>query len=391
MTLPANLAAIRDEAMRTSCEGWALRKRWRLAPGIDRAGPCPVCGGTDRFAIHTKKNTFNCRVCGIAGGGVIDLVMQTEGVEFLAACEMITGRKAEAAPDPARMEALRSEAVASEAAREAEAERYREQARRDARAIWEKAWPVESVKHDVVAEYFRIRGLGGGSIDLADRGWARALGLPLRCNKLDYWHDGKKLGEAPVMIAPIQFPDGHFAGVHLTWLDPGQPKGKLALFDAKGGELPAKKVRGVHRGCAIRLVTPPAATRLVMGEGIETTMTAVARAREFATAYWAGVALGNMSGKAARKPEGGWLHDQPDLDDINCFLPPDWCEELVYLCDSDAPRNHTEEKVVRGLKRALLLRQAAIAAGAALPPLVVSYVPPLGEGMDLNDLVRVTA
>jgi len=27
-------------------------------------GPCPVCGGTDRFAVSIKKQVFNCRGCG---------------------------------------------------------------------------------------------------------------------------------------------------------------------------------------------------------------------------------------------------------------------------------------------------------------------------------------
>ena len=33
-------------------------------------GPCPACGGTDRFAINAAKGVFNCRSCGANGGGV---------------------------------------------------------------------------------------------------------------------------------------------------------------------------------------------------------------------------------------------------------------------------------------------------------------------------------
>src|SRR5688572_3824953 len=34
----------------------------RLRPsGSEWIGPCPVCGGRDRFAINTRKSLFNCR------------------------------------------------------------------------------------------------------------------------------------------------------------------------------------------------------------------------------------------------------------------------------------------------------------------------------------------
>ncbi|OLS53774.1 primase-helicase zinc-binding domain-containing protein [Rhodovulum sulfidophilum] len=39
---------------------------------IERVGPCPVCGGRDRFGINTARNVFNCRHCG--GGDAIALV-----------------------------------------------------------------------------------------------------------------------------------------------------------------------------------------------------------------------------------------------------------------------------------------------------------------------------
>jgi hypothetical protein len=58
--------------------------------GRDRAGPCPVCGGDDRFSISTAKQVFNCRGCGI-GGDVIALVEHLDKVDFKAACTTLTG------------------------------------------------------------------------------------------------------------------------------------------------------------------------------------------------------------------------------------------------------------------------------------------------------------
>jgi len=56
----------------------------------ERYGPCPKCGGEDRFAINTKKQVFNCRGCG-ACGDTIALVRFLDGVDFARACETLTG------------------------------------------------------------------------------------------------------------------------------------------------------------------------------------------------------------------------------------------------------------------------------------------------------------
>jgi DNA primase len=52
-------------------------------------GPCPVCGGTDRFAVNTKKPAFNCRGCGIKGGDAIALTMALDGCDFKEAVETL--------------------------------------------------------------------------------------------------------------------------------------------------------------------------------------------------------------------------------------------------------------------------------------------------------------
>jgi phage/plasmid primase-like uncharacterized protein len=52
--------------------------------GPERCGPCPKCGGTDRFAINTNKQIWNCRGCQ-RGGDVISLVQHLDGCTFGAA------------------------------------------------------------------------------------------------------------------------------------------------------------------------------------------------------------------------------------------------------------------------------------------------------------------
>ena len=62
----------------------------KLHGRIDRTGPCPICGGTDRFSINTAKQVFNCRGCGI-GGDVIKLIEHIDGVDFVTACNTLAG------------------------------------------------------------------------------------------------------------------------------------------------------------------------------------------------------------------------------------------------------------------------------------------------------------
>src|SRR5882762_2142388 len=56
--------------------------------GPERCGPCPVCGGTDRFSINTKKQVFHCRVCKV-GGDVIALVQHLDGCDFKIAIQTL--------------------------------------------------------------------------------------------------------------------------------------------------------------------------------------------------------------------------------------------------------------------------------------------------------------
>jgi DNA primase len=57
----------------------------------ERCGPCPQCGGEDRFAINVRKQVLNCRGCGARGGGAINLVQFLDGTDFVHACETLTG------------------------------------------------------------------------------------------------------------------------------------------------------------------------------------------------------------------------------------------------------------------------------------------------------------
>lgn len=396
MSLPLELQTLKEEAEAVTCWSWATFKGWKLGPGTDKAGPCPNCGGTDRFAIHTTKNTFNCRQCGLAGGGVIDLVMKTENVKFVKACELITGRTV-ADPISAEEQArIHQEAERREHERAAEEEKRRLRAINEGLSIWERTDEPGPEGSGGVADYLKLRGIG---VRL-DRVLIREIAAHPYVVEVE-GENGRKsyptIHAGPCMVAAVVLADGSFGAVHQTWIDLSQPNGKVQLVhpvktDKDGAPLalPAKKVRGSKKGGAIKLFQPKGATRIVMGEGIETTLTMLRHNFEPGTAYWAGVDLGNMAGRALLGMDGKRHEDQPNLDDRDCFVPPEWCTELVYLCDSDEPETRTVEKVTRGLRRALALREAARAESPELPSLEVRFVEPIGDGKDLNDLVRVS-
>jgi putative DNA primase/helicase len=107
---------------------------------VEWAGPCPVCGGDDRFSINTRKQVFNCRGCR-GRGDVIDLVLHLDGCTFPEAIERLTGKdcasfdRARKPPDPARPAREKAEA-------EFETERERKQRLGLARRLWAQRQPL---------------------------------------------------------------------------------------------------------------------------------------------------------------------------------------------------------------------------------------------------------
>jgi hypothetical protein len=179
------------------------------------------------------------------------------------------------------------------------------------------------------------------------------------------------------MLAAIQGADNRFCAVHRTWLDLDQPKGKAVITDPVTGEvLQAKKVLGAKKGGAIRLSRGDGSV-LVMGEGIETSLTACVAGAVAGASYWAGVDLGNMAGSRVLRGEGMRYAGIPDLDDADAFLPPPWVKHLIFIQDGDSEPRLTRAKLVAGLRR----------ARAKVPGLERVSIAHAGEGRDLNDVL----
>jgi Toprim domain/CHC2 zinc finger len=97
MSIPAHLI---ERAHAVRIEDETERRGIKLVGRIDRYGPCPQCGGKDRFSINVRKQVFLCRGCA-ARGNVIALVRFLDGCGFLEALEYLTGERAPAPSRPA--------------------------------------------------------------------------------------------------------------------------------------------------------------------------------------------------------------------------------------------------------------------------------------------------
>ena len=105
-----------------------LGARLKRTTTSEFTGPCPFCGGTDRFSLNVKKNVCNCRKCDIAGD-VVHFVEIMTGCGFIEACEFINQTPR---PDRSRDETLqeKTDRLAARAKWQAEHQEREEERRR---------------------------------------------------------------------------------------------------------------------------------------------------------------------------------------------------------------------------------------------------------------------
>lgn len=339
--------------------------------GHELTGPCPLCGGTDRFSVNPRKGQFLCRRCDGKGDGIA-LVMWHMGLDFSGALDWLCGPAREMTEAERAAERQR-QAKRTEADRRADvfAAKERAKVKELAWEFWEKA--IKDPEGSPVRDYLTLRGIRPELLVQMPVCLRYHPDLPYMVKEEGAWHE---LHRGPAMLAAIQNVDGHFSALHRTWLDLDQPKGKLHLM-RDGAALDAKKVLGSKKGGAIRLATPRGAEVLVMGEGVETTLSALVAGVFPGAAFWAGVDLGNMAG---RKQSGVGLKyaGLPDMQDADAFVPPSWVRRLIYVMDGDSDPRDTRSKLEAGLRRAMVLRPGLVGQLAVTP-----------AGYDLNDLLML--
>ncbi len=336
--------------------------------GHEYTGPCPQCGGDDRFSINIRKGVFQCRRCDGKGGG-INLVMFVQGLTFPQALDWMCGPKREISESERRAREARD--AANRKRKEREDAAFRERAIAQGRAIWRECVPAEGT---AVVDYLSLRGLDRSRLPEIPRSIRFHPSLPYMLR------DGTgyvELHRGPAMVAAIQGPDGIGTGIHRTWIDPSRPKGKAMILNpATGQPEKVKKSWGSKKGGAIRLSLRGAESPImVMGEGIETTLTAMVADVWPGAVYWCGIDLGNMAGR--RQIGQGLKHaGLPDLQDDEAFVPPPWVKRLIYVMDGDSDPKDTRAKLEAGLRRAMIMRPGLRGQIAAAP-----------QGKDLNDVL----
>jgi putative DNA primase/helicase len=215
---------------------------------VNRHGPCPICGGKDRWRFDDKggSGSFYCNQCGPGTG--LTLLRRIHRWDFPTACREVE-RIIATSPPPAQQPDPGKPAVGV------------------ARI---QAMLAEATDRTIVERYLRGRGLRGAPSVL--------LGHPA----LPAFDDNRFIGRFPAMLAPVVGPNAELRSVHRTYL---MPTGRLK-----------KLVSPIGRGAAVRLFEPT--DELAVAEGIET---AIAGSEMFGLPTWA--TLGTAGLESFEPPE----------------------------------------------------------------------------------------
>jgi hypothetical protein len=206
--------------------------------GGEYAGPCPFCGGTDRFHVVPATGRWYCRQCTPRGGDAIDYVRQRERLPFQDAVQILVGSTAWAPRAPRRVQM-----------------RVRPNARPIALPNWtQPAW--QQAAQGLMEEAKRC--LADDTDGAAARAYLTGRGLrpetwqDWRLGSHHAWHPVRR--EAlPAITLPWFDPDGTIQAVQYRFFGPGIAKHDR--FGQKAGG--QRSLFGLHRlsGQATLIVT----------------------------------------------------------------------------------------------------------------------------------------
>jgi DNA primase len=247
---PAFLDELRSRVRLSDWIGRAVRLERR---GREYVGSCPFHRDrTPSFTVRDDKGFFHCFGCG-AHGDVIEFVSRYDNLDFGDAVRRLAAELAAGIP------------VADHTARP---DRIVDQAERReriayARRLWARG---RDPRGTLVEVYLR----------------SRELPLAGVLRFAPYCRNRETQRSLPTMLAPVVDVNGNFIAVHRTWLRP-DGSGKADLREPKMSLAPIG-------GGVVRLAPP--APMLVIAEGIENALTAIAAGY----AAWSALNAGNLAG-----------------------------------------------------------------------------------------------
>jgi hypothetical protein len=225
--------------------------------GRELRGDCPLCGqnakkGASKFKVDPVRQTWFCFVCE-RRGDVVDLYAALERMDDLAeAARRITGNAPTKVAKP----------------REARAPEIEDAGRIARRTqliadMWREGEPIVG---SLASKYLQSRSIGLGLM--------HQLGNPrFHPSAPHHWDDKANVwARAPAMIGKVETPGGWTGGLHVTYLRPdGWGKSPLTpsklMWGPQGEETPFGSRKG-----GLWLIGPDGPGDLVIGEGIETTL-----------------------------------------------------------------------------------------------------------------------
>ena len=241
-----------------TADEWAARLDLRRSGG-EWFGPCPSCGGTDRF--HVRRGPagalVGCRGC--IDGQPADVRGKAFGAILQEVFPERTGEKRRANGNDFRAPASSRRTGSAPRSKPRDTTGA-------ARRVWDATRPLAGT---IAERYLHARGVGHVAVAPSLR-FSPAL-----------WH--REAGQSfPAIVAGIQDVHGAFRGGHRIWLAPdGSDKANVD---------PVKKSLGSTAGGAVRLAEPEHG-RLLVGEGIETTAAAMVL---FDLPGWAALGTGGL-------------------------------------------------------------------------------------------------
>ena len=203
-------------------------------------GPCPSCGGKDRFRFDDKGNgNFICSFCG-AGDG-FSLLQKLRGWDFAEAARQVDA------------------IVGRVAATEQKAERT-------------EAEKLAAIHHLLeIAKPLTPRSASLEGVSLVD------------LRSAENCRHSVEQGSHPALLAILRYPDGKGASIHRTFLT---PDGRKAAVDPVRKIMPGRPLAT----SAVRL--GPLEPRIGIAEGIET---AICASKVFGLPVWAAISAGGMA------------------------------------------------------------------------------------------------